>query len=213
MAIKVGESYVSEAALAYAKGKVNSDAEVTLKELINTYPDVNFSMNTAAFSQKGLNNVQIAPNILTEMKNDPEKRLEYEALIYDCAQLASSKTVNYSGNGFRTKASGIIINADGSLNSWSISESDNGKQIRNKTSLDRTKKETWADKILANQKKKRAEKKEKEKIAEKKAARKEEQEKLLDKIRNNNAEVLSSENKEKMIFGIDLKGIKIDCSI
>lgn len=74
MAVKVGESWVSEAALTYAKEKVDSETVATLKELSDRYPGVNFSTNTQPFSQKGTNNIQIAPDILSQMKNDPEKR-------------------------------------------------------------------------------------------------------------------------------------------
>lgn len=177
MAVKVGDSWVSEAALTYAKEKVDSETVATLKELSDRYPGVNFSTNTQPFSQKGTNNIQIAPDILSQMKNDPEKRLEYEALIYDCAQLVYDGKMEHSGNGFHTKAAGTIINADGSLSGWAISESDDGKQIRNKANLDKNKKETWTDKILAKQKEKRAAERKEEKIR----IRKEQEEKRIEK--------------------------------
>ena len=159
MAGKVGESWVSEAALAYAKGKVDSDAGASLQDLSKQFPGVNFTTNTAAFSQKGTNNIQIAPIILAEMKNNPDKRLEYEALIYDCAQLVYDGKMNQALPGSHIKSAGTIIHADGSLSGWSISEDDVGNQTRNKTGLDKTKKETWAEKILANRQKERAEEK------------------------------------------------------
>lgn len=162
MAVKVGDSWVTEAALTYAKQKVDSDAGTTLKDLSDRYPGVNFSTNTQPFSQKGTNNIQIAPNILSQMQNDPQKRLEYESLIYDCVQLVYDGKMNQASNGFRVKAAGTIINADGSLSGWAISESDDGKQTRNHVKLDKKKKETWAEKILAKQKEKRAEAKKEE---------------------------------------------------
>ena len=152
MAVKVGNSWVSEAALAYAKGKVDSGADATLQDLSDRYPGVS-----------GTNNIQIAPNILAQMKNDPDKRMEYEALIYDCAQLIYDGKMSQASKGFHVKAAGTIINADGSLSGWAITESDDGRQVKNKTKLDKNKKETWADKILEKQKEKRA----KEKKAEK----------------------------------------------
>lgn len=173
MAVKVGNSWVSEAALAYAKGKVDSGAEATLQDLTDRYPGVNFTTNTQAFSQSGTNNIQIAPNILAQMKNDPDKRMEYEALIYDCAQLIYDGKMSQASKGFHVKAAGTIINADGSLSGWAITESDDGRQVKNKTKLDKKKKETWADKILEKQKEKRA----KEKKAEKERLEK----KLMDK--------------------------------
>ena len=59
MAVKVGESWVSEEAYAYAQARMKESEE---------------------------KNISIAPNILKEMENDPEKRMEYEALIYDCVK-------------------------------------------------------------------------------------------------------------------------------
>ena len=90
MEVKVGNSWVSEAALSYAKAKADSGASVILKGLSDRYPGMNFSTNTQAFSQKGTNNIQIAPSILAQMQNNPDKRIEYEALIYDCAKLIST---------------------------------------------------------------------------------------------------------------------------
>lgn len=156
MAVKVGNSWVSETALTYAKAKADSGASVTLKGLSDRYPNINFSTNTQPFSQKGTNNIQIAPSILAQMQNNPEKRLEYEALIYDCAQLSYSGQINSNGH---IKAAGTIINADGSVSGWSISQDDVGNEVKHKTKLDKTQKDTWADKLLEKQKEKRAQEK------------------------------------------------------
>jgi hypothetical protein len=176
MAVKVGNSWVSEAALAYAKEKANADTDSILEDLSKQYPEVNFSTNTAPFSQSGVKNIQISPNILTEMKNDPEKRLEYEALIYDCA--TGIDMLNQSGGGFHTKAAGFIINPDGSLGGWGISVSDDdGTKAKSKVSLDKNKKETWAEKIRKKQKEKIAEAKKETKLrAQKESAKKESKE-------------------------------------
>ena len=96
MAVKVGNSWVSEAALSYAKVKADSGESATLNGLLDRYPGVNFSTNTQAFSQKGTNNIQIAPIILAQMQNNPDKRIEYEALIYDCAKLISSGAMDWA---------------------------------------------------------------------------------------------------------------------
>lgn len=64
MAVKVGNSWVSEAALSYAKVKADSGESATLNGFLDRYPGVNFSTNTQAFSQKGTNNIQITPIIL-----------------------------------------------------------------------------------------------------------------------------------------------------
>lgn len=156
MAVKVGNSWVSETALTYAKSKAASGASVTLKGLSERYPNINFSTNTQPFSQKGTNNIQIAPSILAQMQNNPEKRLEYEALIYDCAQLSYSGQINSNGH---IKAAGTIINADGSVSGWSISQDDAGNEVKHKIKLDKTKKDTWADKLKEKQTEKRAQEK------------------------------------------------------
>mgnify|MGYP001061814293 CR=1 FL=1 len=111
MAVKVGNSWVSETALTYAKAKSGSGTSVSLKALSDRYPGVNFTTNTQNFSQKGTNNIQIAPNILVQMQNDPDKRVEYEALIYDCAQLVYSGKMSQGGMGYHIKAAGTVINA------------------------------------------------------------------------------------------------------
>ena len=87
MAVKVGNSWVSETALTYAKAKSGSGTSVSLKALSDRYPGVNFTTNTQNFSQKGTNKIKIAPNIMVQIQNDPDKSVEYEALIYDCSQL------------------------------------------------------------------------------------------------------------------------------
>lgn len=84
MAVKIGNSYVTEAALAYAQGKIDEKSENVLSDLQKQFKDVNFGVGTQPFGGSGTNNITIAPNILRQMANDPEKRLEYEALIYDC---------------------------------------------------------------------------------------------------------------------------------
>lgn len=147
MEVKVGNSWVSEAALSYAKAKADSGASVILKGLSDRYPGMNFSTNTQAFSQKGTNNIQIAPSILAQMQNNPDKRIEYEALIYDCAKLISTGAMDWAPAGSHVKAAGTIINADGSVSGWSITEDDNGDESRGKTKLDKDKRDTWEKKI------------------------------------------------------------------
>jgi len=164
MAVKVGNSWVSETALTYAKAKADSGAAVTLKGLSERFPGVNFSTSTQPFSQKGTNNIQIAPNILAQMQNDPEKRVEYEALIYDCAKLISDGKMDQAMSGSRVKAAGTIINSDGSVGGWTVTESSDGSQTRSRTKLDKDKKDKWAEKLREMQKERRAEEKKEEEI-------------------------------------------------
>lgn len=151
MAIKVGNSYVSEAAYAYAKERAaNKESRGMMSGLSEKFPDVKFSTNTQPFSADGVNNIAIAPNILKEMENDPEKRLEYEALIYDCSQLIKSKSMNSDGN---IKSFGFIIESNGGLSAWSVSRGNSDNNVKNKFTLDKNKKESWLDKILSGSKK------------------------------------------------------------
>lgn len=184
MAVKVGNSWVSEAAYAYAKSRVNENTgsegekdDSMLNKLSEKYPDLQFSTNTAPFSANGRNNIAIAPNILKEMENDPKKRMEYEALIYDCNQVIKNMPAT-TQNGSTIKAFGFIINSDGSLGAWSISES-GGNTNRNRYSLDKKDKDSWLDKILEKKKQKKIEEK---KLEEKRQIKKEEQAELQEKL-------------------------------
>lgn len=184
MAVKVGNSWVSEAAYAYAKSKVNETTcaedkkkNSTLDKLSEQYPDLQFSTNTKPFSGTGKNNIGIAPNILKEMENDPEKRLEYEALIYDCNEVIKNMPAK-TQNGSKIKSFGFIINSDGGLSAWSISES-GGNTNRNRYSLDKNKKDSWLDEILEKKKQKKIEEK---KIAEKLQIKRKERAELQEKL-------------------------------
>lgn len=184
MAVKIGNSWVSEAAYAYAKSRVNENTctddkneSTVLDKLSEKYPDLQFSTNTQPFSGTGKNNIGIAPNILKEMENDPDKRLEYEALIYDCNE-AIKNMPDKTWNGATIKSFGFIINSDGSLGGWSISES-GGNTNRNRYSLDKNKKDSWLDEILEKKKQKKIEEK---KIEEKRRIKKEEQIKIQEKL-------------------------------
>lgn len=184
MAVKVGNSWVSEAAYNYAKSKVNENTcsddkkeSSMLDKLSEKYPDINFNTSTKPFSGTGKNNISIAPNILKEMENDPDKRMEYEALIYDCNQVIKNMP-DKTYNGATIKSFGFMINADGSLSGWSVSES-GGDTNRNRYSLDKNKKDSWYDKILEKKKQKKIEEK---KLEEKRQVKKEEQTELQEKL-------------------------------
>lgn len=184
MAVKVGNSWVTEAAYAYAKSKVeesagceNKKGSSMLDELSEKYPDVNFNTSTKPFSGDGKNNISIAPNILKQMENDPDKRLEYEALIYDCNQVIKTMP-DKTQNGATIKSFGFIIHADGSLSGWSVSES-GGDTNRNRYSLDKNKKDSWLDKILEKKKQKKIEEK---KLEEKLEIKREEQQEIQKKL-------------------------------
>lgn len=148
MAIKVGNSWVSEAAYNYAKQAAESaPQDGMLQGLADKFPETKFSTNTAPFQGKGANNIAIAPNILRQMENDPEKRLEYEALVYDCANLQKSFSGKVSQTGKKLVSQGFIIDSNGGLSAWSISKS-GGDTKRASCLLPRHDKSLWLGKML-----------------------------------------------------------------
>lgn len=143
MAIKVGNSWVSEAAYAHAqKNAASSDNEGNMmSQLISKFPDADFTSGTKAFQGTGRINISISPKILREMENNPDKRMEYEALIYDCIEVGKSAP-KYTANGAKIVASGFIINSDGSLGGWSVSVSE-GKSKKSMFPLPKKDKSSW----------------------------------------------------------------------
>ena len=136
MPVKIGSSYVSEMAYAYAQSQVSEESPTggVLNKLSKQFTDINFSVGTQPFVGKGTNNISIAPNILRQMATDPEKRLEYETLIYDCNQGLKERESYNKTHG--VMASGYIIDSDGGLRMWSISKSSDGKKTRNLLNMD-----------------------------------------------------------------------------
>ncbi|MBR1419981.1 MAG: hypothetical protein IJ575_02815 [Selenomonadaceae bacterium] len=124
MPVRIGNSYVSEAAVEFAKN--SSEVE----NLSQKFPDLKISAGTQPFGGQGHGNLTIAPNILRQMQNDPEKRVEYEALIYDMQRTKLNRDKD-------CVASGWMINSDGSCGAWSISKHDDGTQTRQKSKIDR----------------------------------------------------------------------------
>ena len=97
MPVRIGNSYVSEAAAQFAmaeketkevkegEGKGSNKGSGVLADLAEKFPGLKITVGTQPFSGSGLKNLSISPKILREMERDPEKRMEYEALIYDVA--------------------------------------------------------------------------------------------------------------------------------
>ena len=139
MPVRVGKSYVSEAALSFAQAQEYDGGNI-LQDLAEKFPNLKFSVGTAPFFGSGLGNVAISPKILREMQENPDKRVEYEALLYDVANLNWNRDPS-------VKSSGVIIDANGDMSMWSISKSDDGKNSRAKTALDKNHK-SWWQKIL-----------------------------------------------------------------
>lgn len=155
MAIKVGNSWVSEAAYAYAKKNVETDKQNKgmMQQLSEKFPNTNFTTNTTPFQEKGTNNIAISPNILRQMETNPDKRIEYEALIYDCADLQKSLSSQYAQKGSKLIAQGFIINSDGTLGSWNITKS-GGTDLKSSCLLPKNDKNSWFSKMFEKSSKK-----------------------------------------------------------
>lgn len=135
MAVRIGKSYVSEAAISFAKNFSDDEEKNILKSLREKFSNLKISVGTAPFSGSNTNNLSISPKILKEMQNNPDKKMEYEALIYDIASQNNSRP--------GLKSHGFIIGDDGGLRGWGISE--NVKKI---SVLDKKNKTSWLEKIL-----------------------------------------------------------------
>lgn len=125
MPVKIGNSYVTEAALAYAQERADEKPDNVLSDLSKQFKDINFSVGTKPFGGSGTNNITIAPNILRQMANDPEKRMEYEALIYDF-----DKVLKSSAKRPGLKAQGVVIDSKGETSMWSIGQFGDDKPNR-----------------------------------------------------------------------------------
>lgn len=135
MAVRIGQSYVSETAYSFVKSQVDGDENI-LKNLREKFPNLKISVGTAPFSGSGINNLSISPKILQEMQNNPDKKIEYEALIYDIA----NQNISQPG----LKSHGFIIDDKGGLRGWGISEH-NDKKI---STLDKKNKKSWLENLL-----------------------------------------------------------------
>lgn len=135
MNVKIGNSYVSAAAANFAKNSSDDEKNI-LKNLREKFPNLKISVGTAPFSGTGTNNLSISPKILQEMQNNPEKKIEYEALIFDIA------TQNFSQPGL--KSHGFIITDDGGLRGWGISEHNDKKN----SPLNKKNKNSWLYSLL-----------------------------------------------------------------
>lgn len=157
MAIQVGNSYVSESAYAQAKMKIESEQNANsgvstkskyLASLQSKFQGWNVSTNTQAYSGKGLNNIGISSKILGEMANDPDKRLEYEALMIDCQDATKSLASAFQQKGLKLASHGFIIGADGGLSSWGVIESGDSNKKNAYNHLPKDDKKSWSSIIM-----------------------------------------------------------------
>ena len=81
---------------------------------------------------------------LKEIESNPEKKQEIQALLYDISHIQPDKNLNI-------KASGFIINDDGSLGGWSITTSGE----KNQSPINRKSKKNLIEQILDDKKTKK----------------------------------------------------------
>ncbi|MBO6292641.1 MAG: hypothetical protein J6N51_10370 [Selenomonas sp.] len=170
MPVKVGASFVSEAAYEFAKARRAEKEEGkeekgkgVLKELKEKYPGLNITVGTGPFSGTGTSNLSISPKILKQMEQDSEKRMEYEALIYDVAHTDVNGGIM---PGRKLKSHGFIIDDNGGLRGWGISESEEGNR-RSQSHLKRSEKKNWWEEMLGKPKKKKSSAKARQELLEK----------------------------------------------
>ena len=64
----------------------------------------------------GMNNIAIAPNILEEMANNPEKAAHYEKIIDDFFASQPMVKAQMAAGGFEIQSYGVVIHPDGTAN-------------------------------------------------------------------------------------------------
>lgn len=181
MAVRVGNSYVTQQAYDYAKAKIDSEKSQgseknsVLEDLSKQYPETTFAAGTKP-GGKGTNNITIAPDILRKMENDPEARLEYEALIYDCAELLKNEPIKQGDS--TIIARGFVINEDGSLSGWSVGQTGGGEKTK---TYKKVKKDEVKERLEKIREKKAEEKKIEKKAVEKKTEKKNAEKKAEEK--------------------------------
>mgnify|MGYP002869390255 CR=1 FL=1 len=156
MPVRIGNSYVSDAAAAFAKSAATKDTEEkgakgTVADLSAKFSSLKFGIGTSPFQGSGMGNVSISPNILREMENDPAKREEYEALLYDIEQ----GTPEIFGSRPGIKSQGWVIDKDGGLRCWSIGASESGDRKPEASGTKRIEKKAWWQALLDEMKEKK----------------------------------------------------------
>ncbi len=74
------------------------------------------SMDALGTGTYGMNNIAIAPNILEEMANNPEKAAHYEKIIDDFFASQSMVKAQMAAGGFEIQSYGVVIHPDGTAN-------------------------------------------------------------------------------------------------
>ncbi len=74
------------------------------------------SMDGLGTGTYGMNNIAIAPNILEEMANNPEKAAHYEKIIDDFFASQPMVKAQMAAGGFEIQSYGVVIHPDGTAN-------------------------------------------------------------------------------------------------
>ena len=74
------------------------------------------SMDALGTGTYGMNNIAIAPNILEEMANNPEKAVHYEKIIDDFFASQPMVKAQMAAGGFEIQSYGVVIHPDGTAN-------------------------------------------------------------------------------------------------
>ena len=74
------------------------------------------SMDALGTGTYGMNNIAIAPNILEEMTNNPEKAAHYEKIIDDFFASQPMVKAQMAAGGFEIQSYGVVIHPDGTAN-------------------------------------------------------------------------------------------------
>ena len=74
------------------------------------------SMDALGTGTYGMNNIAIAPNILEEMANNPEKAARYEKIIDDFFTSQPMVKAQMAAGGFEIQSYGVVIHPDGTAN-------------------------------------------------------------------------------------------------
>ena len=74
------------------------------------------SMDALGTGTYGMNNIAIAPNVLEEMANNPEKAAHYEKIIDDFFASQPMVKAQMAAGGFEIQSYGVVIHPDGTAN-------------------------------------------------------------------------------------------------
>lgn len=143
------------------------------------------SMDRFAGGTVGSGNVAIAPNILEQMANDPEKAAYYEKKILDYYNggIAQSK-ISAAAIGHRVTSDGLVIHEDGTVTHYTSIEED-PKEVAKFEAEQKTKREKKAKQARENMERRQEAAEERRRIQEESYRRRSIESVLHEQILNN----------------------------